>query len=286
MKSILQEKLAAVTHVVLKFGTGVLTEHIEKRSTKYFREIARECIALQSMGKRVIIVSSGAVGFGRAVLKTQKDLVLPKASVSEKQALASLGQSLLIDTYRSAFAKEKLAAAQILLTRTDFEYKSHLQNLRATLNQLLDWGTVPVINENDAIANEEIKVGDNDNLSADIARLYPKSLLILLTTIDGFYGEGARISQIYRVTPDLKSQAGDASGGGTGGMITKLQAAEKILKAKQIMNIAAGKNIQIVRRLVQGAWEGTWVYSPSEVDGARMHRTASRQGGRLSENVK
>lgn len=256
----LQQKLRSVTHVVLKFGTGVLTEHIQKGSTRYFRTIARECLWLQKQGKKVIIVSSGAVGFGRAILKDRNRMVLPQASVSEKQALASLGQSLLIDTYRTTFAKEKLAAAQILLTRTDFENKRHLQNLKGTLNQLLEWGAVPVINENDAIANEEIKVGDNDNLSADIALLYPKSLLVLLTTVDGFYSDKERMPHITRVTADIKRHAGNAAEGGTGGMITKLQAAEKILKAGQLMSIASGKDIRIVRRLMAAENEGTWVY--------------------------
>jgi len=252
--------LKKATHVILKFGTGVLTEHIEKRSQSYFSAIAKECLWLQKQGKKVIIVSSGAVGFGRAILKERNKLALPKASVSEKQALASLGQSLLIDTYRTNFAKNKLAAAQVLLTRTDFENKLHLQNLKATLAQLLDWGAVPVINENDTIANEEIKVGDNDNLSADIALLFPKSLLILLTTIDGFYRGEELLRHIPRVTAEVKKYAGNAAEGGTGGMITKLQAGEKILKAGQIMNIASGKDIHIVRRVVAGEDVGTWFY--------------------------
>jgi glutamate 5-kinase len=258
----LENRLQSATHVVLKFGTGVLTEHIEKRSLSYFRSVARECRELQKQGKKVIIVSSGAVGFGRAILKERNKLVLPKASVSEKQALASLGQSLLIDSYRNAFAKEKLAAAQILVTRTDFENKLHRQNLKATLNQLLDWGAVPVINENDAIANEEIKVGDNDNLSADIALLYSKSLLILLTTVDAFYRDGKPVPHVAKISAEVKRHAGDAleGGGGTGGMITKLQAGEKILAAGQIMSIAAGKNMRIVRRLITGEAVGTWFY--------------------------
>lgn len=256
------EILKKVTHVVLKFGTGVLTEHIEKRSDAYFRAIAKECLWLQKQGKKVIIVSSGAVGFGRSILKERNKLTLPKASVTEKQALASLGQSLLIDTYRTSFAKHKLAAAQVLLTRTDFENKLHLQNLRATLGQLLDWGAVPVINENDTIANEEIKVGDNDNLSADIALLFPKSLLVLLTTVEGFYMDHARVPVIHRIGADIKRHAGGAveGGGGTGGMVTKLQAGEKILKAGQIMSIASGKDIGIVRKLLAGDDAGTWVY--------------------------
>ncbi|MBL8035480.1 MAG: glutamate 5-kinase [Leptospiraceae bacterium] len=256
------DKLKKITHVVLKFGTGVLTEHIEKRSNAYFRAIAKECLHLQKIGKKVIIVSSGAVGFGRAILKERNRLTLPKASVSEKQALASLGQSLLIDTYRTSFAKQRLAAAQVLLTRTDFENKLHLQNLKATLGQLLDWGAVPVINENDTIANEEIRVGDNDNLSADIALLFPRSLLILLTTVDGFYENHSRVGVIRRITAETKKHAGDAveGGGGTGGMITKLQAGEKILKAGQIMSIASGKDIRIVRKILAGEDVGTWFY--------------------------
>lgn len=261
MSRTLENRIAGATHVVLKFGTGVLTEHIQKGSTRFFRQVARECRWLQQQGKRVIIVSSGAVGFGREVLKERRGLALPNASVAEKQALASLGQSLLIDTYRTTFAKEKLAAAQILLTRTDFENKRHLQNLKATLNQLLDWGTVPVINENDAIANEEIKVGDNDNLSADIALLYPKSLLVLLTTIDGFYRAADRVPHIGRVTAEIRRHAGNAAAGGTGGMVTKLQAAEKILHADQLMVIAAGKHIRIVRKILAAGDTGTWVYN-------------------------
>lgn len=261
MKQTLVQRLDAATHVVLKFGTGVLTEHIEKRSNNYFRQIAKECLELKKRGKHVIIVSSGAVGFGRAILRQQNKVQLPQATVSEKQALASLGQSLLIETYRNAFARHRLAAAQILVTRTDFENKRHLQNLRATLNQLLEWGAIPVINENDAIANEEIKVGDNDNLSADIALLYPKSVLVLLTTVDAFYADDKRVARVPRISADIKRHAGNATGGGTGGMITKLQAAEKMLGAGQVMNIASGKNIQIVRKLVRGADAGTWFYA-------------------------
>ncbi|HNA78143.1 MAG TPA: glutamate 5-kinase [Turneriella sp.] len=261
MNKTLEARIKNATHVVLKFGTGVLTEHIHAGSTKYFRQIAKECLWLQSQGKKVIIVSSGAGGFGRVILKKSRNIVLPNATLKEKQSLASLGQSLLIDTYRTAFAKENLPAAQILLTRTDFENKRHLQNLRATLSQLLDWGAVPVINENDAIANEEIKVGDNDNLSADIALLYPKSLLVLLTTIDGFYRNKERVPHIARVSADIKKHAGNAAEGGTGGMITKLQAAEKILRADQAMIIAAGKDIRIVRRILEAKDAGTWVYN-------------------------
>jgi glutamate 5-kinase len=261
MKTIsLPARLAAASHVILKFGTGVLTEHIEKRSSRYFRQIAKECLYLQSLGKRVIIVSSGAVGFGRSILAANRQISLPRASVSEKQALASLGQSLLIDSYRTAFARNNLAAAQILVTRTDFVNRSHLHSLRSTLNQLLEWGAVPVINENDAIANEEIKVGDNDNLSADIALLYPKSVLVLLTTVDGFYAGKERLTHVARLTQEIKRHAGSAATGGTGGMVTKLQAGEKMLKAGQLMNIASGKNMRIVRRLIAGENIGTWFY--------------------------
>ncbi|MBV6493887.1 MAG: Glutamate 5-kinase [Turneriella sp.] len=256
----IKERLQHVTHVVLKFGTSVLTEHIEKRSLAYFRAIARECLELQKQGKKVIIVSSGAVGFGRVILKERNNLKIPHATLGEKQALASLGQSLLIDSYQIAFSKKKLAAAQILVTRTDFENKKHLQNLKATLNQLLDWKAVPIINENDAVSNEEIKLGDNDNLSAHIALLYPKSLLILLTSVDAFYRDGNPVRHIPRITPDIRKAAGDAAEGGTGGMITKLQAGEKILNAGQIMSIAAGKDIKVVRKLMAGAVHGTWFY--------------------------
>jgi len=254
------EKLYKVTHVILKFGTGTLTEHIQRNSSKYFGQIASEVKQLQSKGKKVIIVSSGAVGFGREILQRQLKHAVRNESVGHKQALASLGQSLLIDTYRSQFSKKELAAAQILLTRTDFENRKHLANLRQTLDQLLDWNAVPVINENDAIANEEIKVGDNDNLSADIAVLYPHSLLILLTTVDGFYMNQNRLPFIHRIDQSVKRAAGVASGQGTGGMITKLQAGQKILKAGQMMNIASGQDIRVLRKIMNGDDVGTWFF--------------------------
>ncbi len=260
MNTTLEKKLSQATHVVLKFGTSTLTEHIQKRSMGYFRSIAKECAWLQKQGKKVIIVSSGAVGFGRAVLHERKRIHLPQASLSEKQALASLGQSLLIDTYSTAFAKEKLAAAQILVTRTDFENKKHLQNLKATLTQLLDWGAIPIINENDAISNDEIKVGDNDNLAANIAVLFSKVFLVLLTTVDGFYKDKERVLHIDALTAELRRHAGNPSDGGTGGMVTKLQAAEKILAAGQVMSIASGKKINIVRELMAAKPKGTWVF--------------------------
>jgi len=253
-------QLEQVTHVILKFGTGTLTEHIKRNSRTYFKQIADEVKQLQAQGKKVIIVSSGAVGFGREILHRQLKRVVNHESVGHKQALASLGQSLLIDTYRSQFSKKQLAAAQILLTRTDFENRKHLANLRQTLDQLLDWNAVPVINENDAIANEEIKVGDNDNLSADIAVLYPHSLLILLTTIDGFYMDKKRLPVINRIDASIKRAAGVASGQGTGGMITKLQAGQKILQAGQMMNIASGKNMRVLRKIMNGEDVGTWFY--------------------------
>ncbi|MCS6972096.1 MAG: glutamate 5-kinase [Turneriella sp.] len=256
----LKQRLSKVTHVVLKFGTGVLTHHIEQNRSRYFRSIARECRLLQEQGKKVVIVTSGAVGFGRIILSRMRSLSLPQATVGEKQALASLGQSLLIDTYRNNFAREKLAAAQILVTRIDFTNRQHRQNLKATLNQLFAWGAVPVINENDAVANEEIKFGDNDNLSADVALLFPHTLLILLTTVDGFYRNGEKVPHIDRITQELRRHAGDAGNGGTGGMITKLQAAEKMLKAGQTMAIASGQDIRVIRRLLAGENAGTWFY--------------------------
>ncbi|HRP68222.1 MAG TPA: glutamate 5-kinase [Turneriella sp.] len=262
----LKQRIESATHVVLKFGTSVLTDHIEKRNKKYFQSIAKSCLELQKQGKKVIIVSSGAVGFGRVVLKERNNLKIPQASVGEKQALASLGQSLLIDTYQIAFAKNKLAAAQILVTRTDFENKKHLQKLKSTLNQLLEWSAVPIINENDAVSNEEIKVGDNDNLSAQIALLYPKSVLVLLTSVDAFYLDEKPVTHITRITPELRRAAGDTAegSGGTGGMITKLQAADKILNANQLMSIAAGKDMKIIRQLMAAKPVGTWFYKDKE----------------------
>ncbi|MDH4261819.1 MAG: glutamate 5-kinase [Spirochaetia bacterium] len=260
----LKTSLAKCTHIVIKLGTGVLNPHIEKTDFSFFKKLADEVKYLQSSGKKVLIVSSGAVGFGKKIrskrisaLKSTASEIIMGNSLVDKQAYAAIGQSFLINTYTEYLDKVGLDAAQILLSMSDFKNRHHFQNLKQTLDQLLDWGSVPVINENDTVSIDE-KFGDNDTISALIAGMYQQSCLIILTTIDGFYMDNKKVDIVQDVESDHLKAAGGASIGGIGGMRTKLYAARKIIQSGQIMNIASGKDPGIIRKIVLGENVGTW----------------------------
>ena len=286
----LKTSLSKCTHVVIKLGTGVLNPHIEKTDFSFFKKLADEVKQLQISGKKVLIVSSGAVGFGKKIRRKQisisKNITTTEASESmgnsivDKQAYAAIGQSFLINTYREYLDQVGLDAAQILLSMSDFKNRHHFQNLKQTLDQLLDWGSIPVINENDTVSIDE-KFGDNDTISALIAGMYLQSCLIILTTIDGFYMDNKKVDIIQDVESSHLKAAGGASLGGIGGMRTKLYAARKIIQSGQIMNIAPGKDPGIIRQIVLGENIGTWFIPVSlEPVGAKkrwlMHYRHSR----------
>lgn len=256
----LQQRLQRVSHVIIKLGTGTLTPHIEQVQSGYFDQLANEIKKIHTQGKQVILVSSGAVGFGRQIAKKNAIRLSAMASVREKQALASLGQSLLIDRYRHAFEGVGLAVGQVLVAKADLSNRKHYRNLKNTLDQLLFWGCVPVINENDAVAISELKVGDNDTLSANIAGMYPQSLLILLTTTDSFYVQKKPVGYLDKVDAETLSHAGAPAAGGTGGMRTKLIAAQQILLSGQIMSIASGRDPSILQEILSGNPIGTWFF--------------------------
>jgi len=263
----LKTSLEKSTHVVIKLGTGVLNPHIEKTDFSFFSKLADEVRRLQSMGKKVLIVSSGAVGFGKKIRKKRiaamKNIEPDQAAelmgntLVDKQAYAAIGQSFLINTYTEYLNKVDLDAAQILLSMSDFKNRHHFQNLKQTLDQLLDWGSVPVINENDTVSIDE-KFGDNDTISALIAGMYQQTCLIILTTIDGFYMDNKKVDIVQDVDIHHLNAAGGASTGGIGGMRTKLHAAHKIIQSGQIMNIASGKDPAIIRQIIRGEKIGTW----------------------------
>lgn len=253
----LKASLEKCTHVVIKLGTGVLNPFIESTDFAFFKKLANEILFLQEKGKKVLIVSSGAVGFGKKIrLKKISDDQLGN-SIVDKQAYAALGQSFLIDTYREYLEKVGLDVAQILLTPSDFKSRRHFQNMKRTLDQLLDWGSVPIINENDTVAIDE-KFGDNDTLSAMITGMYQQSCLIILTTIDGYYLNNAKMDVLSDIETLHMKSAGGASKGGIGGMRTKLLAARKIIQSGQIMNISPGKEPEILRQIITGSRVGTW----------------------------
>ena len=250
------DELRAAKRIVVKVGSSLVTNEGRGLDEAAIGEWCRQMSELVRDGRELIMVSSGAIAEG---MKRLGWTTRPH-EIHELQAAAAVGQMGLAQMYETKLRENGLGSAQVLLTHADLADRERYLNARSTLLTLLKLGVLPVINENDTIANEEIKVGDNDNLSADIALLFPKSLLVLLTTIDGFYRGEELLRHIPRVTAEVKKFAGNAAEGGTGGMITKLQAGEKILKAGQIMNIASGKDIRIVRRIVAGEDVGTWFY--------------------------
>lgn len=252
----LRSKIEKSRTIVLKLGTNILNTPIQKKNKKYFQELAAVVKNLKAAGKNVLIVSSGAVGIG----KTQLNLG-DRLQIAEKQALASIGQSLLIEKYRAAFQKHNLQVGQILVAKSDFSSRTNYRNLTNTIHKLLEWGVVPVINENDAVTIEELRLGDNDSLSASIASLFPDSLLLLLTTVEGFMIDGKLVEHVERVPAQLLKHAGNPLPGGTGGMVTKLKAGQSLLQSSLIMAICSGWEPANIEKVLRLQFAGTWFFN-------------------------
>lgn len=247
--------------LVVKLGTSVLTGGTRRLNRAHIVELVRQCAQLHAAGQRVIIVTSGAVAAGREYLGYPE---LP-STVASKQMLAAVGQSSLIQLWEQMFSIYSIHIGQMLLTRTDIEDRERFLNARDTLHTLLDHHIVPVINENDAVATAEIKVGDNDNLSALVAILGGADKLLLLTDQSGLFTADPRhdpdaslISDVHDIDDALRTLAGDSvSGLGTGGMATKLQAADVACRAGIEVVIAAGDRPGVIGDVMAGNPVGT-----------------------------
>ncbi len=247
--------------VVVKLGTSVLTNGGPRLFRPNLVEIARQCAKLQAQGHEIIICSSGAGAAGREQLGFPK---LPP-TLTNKQMLAAVGQSRLMQLWSEFFAIYGLNVGQILLTRADVESRQRYLNARDTLLRMLDNNVVPIINENDAVANEEIKVGDNDNLGAMVAVLAEAELLLLLTDQAGLYTADPRsdasaelISEVTTIDDRLRELAGGSGTAlGTGGMITKIESAEIATRAGIDVVIARGTQPNVIEHLVAGKSIGT-----------------------------
>lgn len=247
--------------IVVKLGTSVLTAGTSKLDRAHMVELVRQCAALHKAGHQVIIVTSGAVAAGR------EHLAIPNlaTTVANKQMLAAVGQSQLLLTWENLFNIYDLHVGQMLLTRADLDDRERFLNARDTMRALLKHRIIPIVNENDAVATSEIKVGDNDNLSALAAILGEANLLLLLTDQSGLFTADPRnnpdaklISQVSEITDEIKALAGDSiSGLGTGGMATKLQAADIATRAGIEVVIAAGQEELVIKRVVEGEAIGT-----------------------------
>jgi len=225
------DMLKRVRRLVLKVGSRVLTSKGKTLSREVFDRMAREIAGAKKAGYEVVIVSSGAIAAGMERLDfTEKPKTIP-----QKQAAAAIGQSALMWNYERAFSSYGEKVAQILLTRDDLSNRNRFLNARNTLLTLLDFGVIPIINENDTVAVEEIRVGDNDNLSALVTNLASADLLVIWSDIDGLYDRDPRLHKnakliplVSHVTAEMEKKAsGTLSPISIGGMVTKLQAARK-----------------------------------------------------------
>jgi glutamate 5-kinase len=249
--------------IIVKLGTSTLTAGTTRLSAPRIIDLVRQMASLRSQGSEVILVSSGAMAAGRESLHFPH---LPK-DIPAKQMLAAVGQPRLMSLYAQIFGFYGLTVAQVLLTRTDLSHRRSYLNSRNTLVALLASGVVPIINENDTVATEEIRVGDNDNLSALVANLIETDLLILLTDQPGLFTADPRQDPAARLitqvaTPDIpetlwQAAGGTANGLGTGGMVTKLQAADLARRCGATVVIARGGDPDVLVRIAAGEALGT-----------------------------
>ena len=254
--------------VVIKIGTSSLTDDSGKISSEKFRKLAEEIFYLVSNKKKqIIIVSSGAIAAGAEKLGRLNAL----RTIPEKQAAAAVGQNLLMTHYEKAFGAFGIAVGQVLLTRDAIEDRERYLNSRNTIFQLLKFGVIPVINENDTMATEEIRVGDNDNLGALVASLMGADLLILLSDVAGFYQKGKLLPYVEEISKEILDEAkGSSSAVGTGGMETKLQAAKRVLNAGIPMVIANHKKEGVITAILEGSEVGTlFAPKPSKMEGKK-----------------
>jgi glutamate 5-kinase len=265
-------ELGRVRRLVVKVGSGLVTAPGTGPDVARIEALAAE-IATARDGREVVLVSSGAIVSGMARLA----LAARPRSIPEKQAAAAVGQTSLMWHYEVAFSRHGLTVGQVLLTAQDIGDRARYLNARNTLLALLGFGVLPIVNENDTVAVEEIKVGDNDNLSALVASLIDADLLILLTDVDGLFTEdpsvnaGARkIDTVEAVTDEITRLVWDSEGrGSVGGMATKLQAAQKASASGVPMVIANGRTPGVVAQILAGEPAGTYFPPKSDRLGAR-----------------
>lgn len=247
--------------IVIKVGTSTLTYQTGNLNLRRFETLVKTIAEMKNAGNEVILVSSGAVAVGVAKLGLNER----PTDMPGKQAAAAVGQCELMFMYDQTFSGYHHHTAQILLTREDIEAPNRKENITNTFHRLLEFGTIPIVNENDTVATEEIQVGDNDTLSAIVASLVEADLLVILSDIDGLYDSDPRknpqaqlIDVVEEITPEIKAMAtGAGSKFGTGGMATKINAAEICAKAKCNMLIVNGEDPEVLYDVIDRKPVGT-----------------------------
>ena len=253
--------LKDVKRIVIKVGSSTITYGNGKRNFSRIDRLAREIADLANQGKEIILVSSGAVAVGVDRL----GLAAKPKTIPGKQAAAAVGQGVLMHTYEKIFAEYGQIVAQVLLTRMDSVDRHRYTNSRNTFLALLEHKVIPIVNEIDVVAIDELKIGDNDNLSALVAGIVDADLLIILSDIDGLYTANPQndpnaklVPEVTDITPEIEASAGDAgSKVGTGGMFTKIQAAKMATSSGINMVIASGEEKDAISRILDGEEIGT-----------------------------
>ena len=248
--------------LVVKLGTGVLTSGVGRLDQARIAAVCAELAALRAAGTEVLVVSSGAVGLGMGALGLERR---PR-EVARKQACAAIGQSRLMQVWQAGLDPHGLTAAQVLLTHEDLRARARFLGVQATLRQLIAYGTIPVINENDTVSVEELRTsfGDNDRLAALVATLLGAPLLLLLSDVDGLYDrhpgepEAAILRHVPRIDAGVEGLARDRLGGlSKGGMASKIAAARIVTEAGGNCIIASGRNDHVLDEVCRGADVGT-----------------------------
>ena len=259
--------------IVVKVGSSLLVDSSAGRpNADWLGALAADIAALHSEKRDMLVVSSGAIALGRAVLKLPAGLL----KLEDSQAAAAVGQIALARAWSESLSAHSIAASQILLTLGDTEERRRYLNARSTVDRLLQWRSVPVINENDTVATSEIRYGDNDRLAARVAAMMSADLLVLLSDVDGLYdrppvagGGAALVPLVARITPEIEAMAGvSGSELSRGGMLTKIEAGKIATTAGAHMVIASGRVLHPLQAIAGGA-PCTWFLTPANPVTAR-----------------
>lgn len=257
----IQQSIKNARKIVVKIGSNTLAKEDGTQNTEFMANFAAQCASLINQGKQIILVSSGAQVAGVSTVNGWAR----KKDVHYRQALCSIGQVELMHQWRKAFQNQNLHIGQLLLTKDDFENEHRSLNIRNTLFTLVDEGVVPIINENDSVSFDEIKIGDNDNLSALTAILWSADILVLFSDIDGIYTDNpktnsnAKLIEKVDSVEDLRKNIviGETNSFGTGGIETKIQAAQKVTEYGIEMILANGSRQNALTALLECDSRGT-----------------------------
>lgn len=254
-----QDIIAKAERIVVKIGSASLTDQAGVLDRSAISHLASQIAKLRSRSMAVTLVTSGAIAAGLAELGMRRPTNMPML-----QAVAAVGQGELMRAFHDVFAKRGVATAQVLITRDDFEDRTRYLNIRNTLSALDECGAMAVINENDAVAVDEIRYGDNDVISAHVANMIGADVLVLLTNVDGLLKDGAVLDVVETIDADTRAlDRGDKSSAGSGGMTTKLDAAEIVMRAGEVAVIAPARRAKVLLSLFDGERVGT-VFVPSD----------------------